>query len=107
MEVDLNKLITTGKIEKEVTFGDLTIYMQTPSANDAKGVEDNVGMVAACIAKIADNATGKSDEYSTPEQKKLLVEKLGPMQGGLISVLLNECTAISNKQEEVINNLKK
>lgn len=107
MEVDLNKLITVGKIEKEVTINDLTIHLETPTANNGKDIQNGVDMVTACVSKITDNTTGKSDEYLTPEQKKILHEKLGPMQGGLISFLFNECTEIATKQQEVIDQLKK
>lgn len=107
MEVDLNKLIAIGKIEKDVTFGDLTLHLETPTANAGKDIKDNTDMVAACVSRITDNSTGKTDQYTTPEQKKILVEKLGPVQGGLISFLIAECTEIANKQQEVIDNLKK
>ncbi len=105
---DLTELITTGKIEKDVTLGDYLFHLETPQVMGIAGADANIDVAVAMVTRITKKSTNEVEDFSTPESKEALREKIvRQLQGGVLSWLVNECDAVAKEQNDAIEALSK
>lgn len=112
--MDLTALITTGKIEKDVTLGEYTFHLETPQVKNITGADANIDVAISMTTRITRNFKNEegerkteTNEFTTPEAKKILREKLFEVQGGVLSWLVNQCDAVAKEQNDAIEALSK
>ena len=105
--MDLEKLIMTGKHTMEMKLGDFMFHLETPEALQGIGIQNNIELATVMIVKITNTVTNESEDFVSPEQKKKLSERLGKMQGGVMTWLTDRCAELANQQQKDIEDLSK
>jgi hypothetical protein len=99
--MDVNKLITMGRLEKDVTYDGITFHLVTPSADELSKMTDNIDLIAAFITKIGDK------EFNSAEEKEGLRTVLKSMQGVVIGNLVKKAGELIDQQAKVIEGMSK
>jgi hypothetical protein len=99
--MDIQKLITMGKMEKDVTYDEITFHLVTPTSDELSRITDNVDLLAAFIVKIGDK------EFVKGEDKEGLKTVLRSMQGVLIGNLVKKAAALMEQQDKTIEGMSK
>lgn len=99
--MDIQKLITMGKLETDVTYQGITFHLVTPSSDDLNKVNDNIDLLAAFITKIGDK------EFVTSEDKDGLRVVLKSMQGVVIGNLIKQAGALMDEQTKLVDDMSK
>jgi len=98
--MDINKLITAGKLSKKVKIGEFNFYFETPSSmNVVANLTDSVSLLAQFIVGIED------EEYRTPDQKIKLKELLSKMQNGIINKLSGIANDLGTEQASAVEGM--
>lgn len=97
--MDIKQLLTIGKTQSIVkvklpTGETVDIHLETPPIGDLKTDLGAYGTVAQYVVKVG------TDEYRTPEAKKVLADVFSQMQVSAFSNLVDACNALNKVQEE-------
>jgi len=99
--MDIQKLVTMGKLEKDITYEGVTFHLATPTSHELSSVNDNVDMLVAFIVKIGDKS------FASQEDKEGLGTILRSMQGVMVGSLSKEATNLLEEQSKLIESMSK
>jgi len=99
---DLNKLIATGRAVKEYELNGIKFVLSSPTSKQLLEAEDVASIIAQYISKVG------SEEFTTPERKKLLQNKLlTEAPGALMDTLFGICKDFRDFQDGLIKDTLK
>jgi hypothetical protein len=90
--MDIQKLITMGRLEREYELNGVTFHMVTPSADSITKITNNIELLTACITKIDDK------QFLTDKDRDGLRTVLKSMQGAVIKNLADYADAMITEQ---------
>ena len=99
--MDIQKLITMGRLTKTVVYDGIAFEMSTPATDNINDINDNLDLLCVFITKIGDK------EFSTPEDKVGLKVVLKQMQGVVVHSLVKKAGEMIEQQTELVEGITK
>jgi len=93
--MDIQKLITMGRLECDHELSGVLFHITTPSADDVTKITNNVELLTACITKIDDKL------FVTAKDREGLRTVLKGMQGAVIKNLAERADALIIEQSKL------
>ena len=95
--MDIQRLITMGKLECDFDLNGVVFHMVTPTADEVAKVNDNIDLLAVCIKAVDKEPCGPEDVRAA----------LKPMQGAIVGRLTTRLTDLITEQGALVDNLPK
>ena len=108
--MDIQDLILVGKLSKAVSFKDkktgqvVEVELSTPIAEDVKRLGGEDMDVAEFVSYFVDRI---GNTVYPPENRKIIKEALGKIQGVVLGYLNKQCMELLNEQEKFVEELTK
>lgn len=112
--MDIGKLITTGKMNRVVTFAvegdEFTFSLMTPDAEQmaiSLNTDNVLNILPSYIVKVENKPKNEVVDTTEVEGRAWLREVLGKFQGAFVTQLFNACMEMATKQREMVENFTK